>query len=195
LASLSVSKAPFRKLRIASIAIHSPHFDAHRKFCTALGKQRTEYSQKHAIILSMKTFTIIVSLFTAIAVSCCKDSTSNKGNPVDFITQIKPLLEKNCLSCHHSEVLAGELNLESRQMAFGKSEQGTFIVPGEPDLSLIYTATAALHGKQEDMMPPGGIQLTTKDRDLLHQWILEGAYWPEGEEGVLTPLKSHKGEA
>ena len=143
----------------------------------------------------MKISTITVSLFAAIAVSGCSQSESTKGKPVDFSTQIKPLFEKNCLSCHHSGVLAGMLNLESSQMAFGKSERGTFIAPGQPHLSLIYTITENLHGKQEDMMPPDGFQLSAEDRELLRLWILEGARWPDGEEGVLTPLQKHTGEA
>ena len=83
----------------------------------------------------------------------------------------------------------GGLSIESRASAFRKSDRGTYLVPGDPEASLIYSMTGQRHGKQEEVMPADGVLLTDKQRELLRRWIEEGAQWPEGKEGVLTPLK------
>ena len=35
--------------------------------------------------------------------------------PVDFVTQIKPLLQNRCVNCHHSGAVFGDLSLENRE--------------------------------------------------------------------------------
>jgi mono/diheme cytochrome c family protein len=112
---------------------------------------------------------------------------------VDFATEIRPLLETNCLACHQSEVLMGGFNIQSRDDAFGAADRGARIVPGNPDASLVYTMTAVRHGKQNETMPADGILLTEEQRALLRRWIEEGADWPTGEEGTLVPLKIQPG--
>ena len=111
---------------------------------------------------------------------------------VDFVSEVKPLLSSTCLICHHSETLLGGLNLESRKTAFGGGEGKPFIVPGEPDSSLLYLVTENPHGKRpafEKMPAMKDIFLSDEERDLLRRWIEQGADWPSGEEGWLKPLK------
>ena len=46
----------------------------------------------------------------------------------DFETEIVPILEANCLSCHNSHDAEGDLNLESRARALSNPDA---IVPGK----------------------------------------------------------------
>jgi hypothetical protein len=108
------------------------------------------------------------------------------------------LLSGKCLPCHHSGTLSGNLSLETRRTAFGGSGRGSFIVPGDPDSSLVYTLTDASHGKQgatETMPAVKGVTLSDDERELLRRWISEGAEWPEGEAGHLKPLDPKLNEA
>ncbi|MEZ5328538.1 MAG: c-type cytochrome domain-containing protein [Verrucomicrobiales bacterium] len=145
----------------------------------------------------MKCSLSILVTTTVLAVVGCSQSNTETDSiaPVDFAMDIRPLLETNCLACHHGEVSMGGLNLQYRDGAFAASDRGTSIVPGDPDSSLIYTMTAIRHGKQDEVMPADGVMLTEAQRKLLHRWIKEGAHWPAGEDGVLKPLTIQPGKA
>ena len=142
---------------------------------------------------------LVFALFgvsVGLAISSCTPSTPVASTAtIDFTKKIKPLLEANCLHCHHSETLLGGLNLESRQTAYRESERGIRIVPGNPDASLLYILTEQRHGEQEEVMPADGVLFSDEQRELLRKWIEEGANWPTGKEGVLVPLKVAPGEA
>src|SRR3954471_21556119 len=88
----------------------------------------------------------------------------------DFTTQIAPLLQKNCLSCHSS----GKVNLTSRQAMIDSK----VLNPGKPDRSSLYTSVAS------GSMPPSG-HLPEADVKLLRTWVDYGAQWAEG--GALAP--------
>lgn len=131
---------------------------------------------------------------SCVAISCAP-TEPDLVTTVDFASDIKPLLEANCLPCHHTETMFGSLNLESKSAALKPSGNRTLIVPGNPDASLIYTKTDSRHGKREDVMPADGILLDETQRKLLRDWIDQGANWPEGSEGTLAPLNIKPGEA
>ena len=94
---------------------------------------------------------VVVSILFGL-VACNKqtseDKPSGQDKKVSFATEVKPLLASTCVICHHSETLLGGLNLESRKTAFGGSDGRAFIVPGEPDSSLLYLVTENPHGKR-----------------------------------------------
>lgn len=121
-----------------------------------------------------------------------------QAESVSFENEVKPLLAGKCLPCHNSAALSGNLNLETRRTAFGGSERGSFIVPGDPDNSLVYTSTDASHGAEaatETMPAVKGVTLDEEERDLLRRWIASGAEWPEGAQGHLKPLDPRPNEA
>ncbi len=102
-----------------------------------------------------------------------------QGEPVDFVREIRPLLEKRCYSCHGAEKQKGGLRLDIKAAAFkGGEDHAPNILPGKPkDSSLI----KFVKGEQEDLvMPPKGERLTAEQTGLLSRWILEGAIWPDG---------------
>jgi formylglycine-generating enzyme required for sulfatase activity len=91
---------------------------------------------------------------------------------VDFETQIRPVLEKECLACHSERSGAGGVRLHTREAALA----GSAIVPGKPEASSVYRALELKPG-QPKAMPPGR-QLSPADRQLIRMWIAEGAPWP-----------------
>jgi hypothetical protein len=110
---------------------------------------------------------------------------------VDFGTQVKPLLQAQCVSCHHSGALFGNLNLENRELAFRNTANGVPIVPREPEKSLLYKVLT-LPESEGKAMPPTGHRIPQKDVELLRRWIQEGANWPDGPEGFIKPSVTDK---
>jgi hypothetical protein len=105
--------------------------------------------------------------------------------PVDFVKQVKPILADRCVECHNSETIFGELNLQSRELAFRKRKLAPAIVPGEPEKSMLYLALT-LPPKDKKAMPATGHRIPKDEASIIRQWIKEGAKWPEGKEGVVS---------
>jgi len=105
---------------------------------------------------------------------------------VDFVKQIKPILADRCVECHNSETLLGELNLQTRALAFEKRKAGPVIVPKSAEKSLLYLVLT-LPPKDKKAMPATGHRIPKDEVNLIRQWINEGASWPDGKEGAMTP--------
>jgi formylglycine-generating enzyme required for sulfatase activity len=105
---------------------------------------------------------LFVTVLTAVGLSAA----------VDFNAQIKPILVRECIACHGPERPAGSVQLDTRTAA----TKGSTLVPGKPDASLLYLMLELKPG-QPKAMPPGK-QLPQAERDLIKQWIAEGAVWP-----------------
>jgi formylglycine-generating enzyme required for sulfatase activity len=106
---------------------------------------------------------------------------------VDFKTQIQPLLTKQCAACHGSERPAGGVRVTDRASVL----KGGMVTPGKPDASLFYRVIELPAGTPK-AMPPGQ-QMPKAERDLIRQWIAEGAVWPEGVS-VAAPAGAAKDE-
>ncbi len=98
----------------------------------------------------------------------------------EFVRDVKPILEKYCLSCHGEEKPKGALRLTTRANSIKGGDKGTSLVPGKPDQSPIYTTTI-LPPDHDDVMPPKGEKLTKAETDILKNWITQNADWPESE--------------
>ncbi|MSU63333.1 MAG: hypothetical protein EXS31_13210 [Pedosphaera sp.] len=108
---------------------------------------------------------------------------------VNFVKDIQPILEFNCVSCHREGHAKGELRLDNKSDAFKSGENGPNIIPGRADKSKVYTSTAA--GPDDDkLMPPAkkGGPMPKDKIELIKDWINQGAPWPDGI--VLAPKKA-----
>jgi formylglycine-generating enzyme required for sulfatase activity len=102
-----------------------------------------------------------------------------QGAPkVDFATEVKPMLESTCLSCHGPEKPKGDLQLMTKALALKGGEKGPSLVVGKSAESPLYKTTV-LPPDHDDIMPPKGDPLTTWQTETLKRWIDEGADWPE----------------
>ena len=102
---------------------------------------------------------------------------------VDFVRDVKPILEHNCVSCHRADNDKGGIRLDTKAEAF-KSED--LIIPGNPDDSSLYWTTT-LPQDDELFMPPiknedKDYPLTDAEKKILFTWIEEGAKWPDDEK-------------
>jgi hypothetical protein len=99
-----------------------------------------------------------------------------QSEPIDFNTQVKPILNKRCIACHGGVKREANFSLLFRQEALAKAESGkTVIVPGDPSCSeFIHRITST---DPEIRMPYKKNPLTPDEVETLTQWIKEGAPW------------------
>ena len=99
---------------------------------------------------------------------------------VDFNREVLPILSDNCFKCHGPDEATREadLRLDTEAGAFADLGGGYFpIVAGDPAKSeMIYHIYAE---DEEDQMPPpdSELSLSASEKDLIRQWIAEGAEW------------------
>lgn len=134
----------------------------------------------------MKTSLYLLFGLSLVSFSAARAADAPK---VDFATQVKPLLTSRCVNCHHSGSMFGELSLENRTMAFKKRVNGPIILPGKPDSSMLYLVLK-LPAKNLKAMPAAGHRVTDTEINLIHDWIKQGAEWPEGKAGVIKPMRT-----
>jgi hypothetical protein len=61
---------------------------------------------------------------------------TTRQKPVDFTTQVKPIINKNCITCHGGVRQKGGFSLLFREEALAKLKSGKLaIIPGDPDHS------------------------------------------------------------
>jgi len=115
-----------------------------------------------------------------------KDLKLKQRRRIDFVTQVQPILETRCVSCHRGDEPDGGFSLETRALAFSSGDSGEAISPFAPEDSSLYTLTI-LERFDSSLMPPvsAGGRMEKSQTDLLKQWIEQGAIWPEDVK--LTP--------
>jgi hypothetical protein len=119
--------------------------------------------------------TIVVLVFWSL--TCLADPTTAQDNKIDFNRDVRPILSDNCFLCHGpaESTREADLRLDDREAAIDSGA----LLPGEPDDSEVI---ARLFADDEDiLMPPpsSNKQLTEKQRNILKQWVAEGAEYQE----------------
>ncbi|MDP4131442.1 MAG: c-type cytochrome domain-containing protein, partial [Bacteroidota bacterium] len=111
---------------------------------------------------------------------------STINHPVDYITQVKPILNKNCITCHGGVKRLSNFSLLFRSEALAKNKSGKpAIIPGDPDHSeMIRRLTLK---DPEERMPYKHDPLSTSDIDILRRWIKQGAKW--GDHWAYVTVK------
>ncbi|MFM7103872.1 MAG: c-type cytochrome domain-containing protein, partial [Verrucomicrobiota bacterium] len=106
---------------------------------------------------------------------------------IDFVRDIQPVFEFQCVACHREGHDKGDLRMDVAAEFF----KSAFIVPGDALASKVYTTTI-LAKDDDDLMPPAkkGGPLPPEKTDLIREWIDQGALWPEGL--VLQPRKAEE---
>ena len=100
--------------------------------------------------------------------------------PVDYVSEVKPLLAQHCVKCHGPEKQKGELRLDDRAWLLKGGESGEpSILPGDADTSRLIKLVKS--ADPDERMPPKGGALEAQQVELLARWIDEGAPWPEAE--------------
>lgn len=118
-------------------------------------------------------------LFPSLAVAALPVASVKHREPVDYPSEIAPMLKSSCTACHNKTTSKGGLNMETPDLMMKGGDSGTALVPGKARESLIFLS--ATHDESVDSeMPPKGNKvnapnLKPEQLALLMQWINEGA--------------------
>ena len=127
--------------------------------------------------MNRKTLTILTLTLSLNAIAAAA---------VDFVKDVQPILENNCVRCHNPKGTDFEngdtdFDLSTKQAAMDSG----YIKPGNAEKSKLYSTTV-LPDDAKKLMPPknkatGAIERITKaETETLKNWIVEGAKWPDG---------------
>lgn len=118
----------------------------------------------------------------AIIVTCLASNIA-LAEPVDFVRDVRPILQKYCYDCHAGDVRKSGLRLDVRSEAMQGGElYGKSILAGKPEKSPLWQFIA-----DEDadiQMPPEGPSPTSEEIAIVRRWIEQGAVWPDGVDKV-----------
>ena len=143
---------------------------------------------------------LLLSFMATSPVAIAQTPAPDKAALAFFENKIRPVLVKECYSCHSAETRSGiggmrkggkgGLNLDTREGLLKGGDSGTAIVPGKPTESLLIKA---MHGDGVDEMPPKGKLAPDVIADF-EKWVKMGAPDPrEGKAVAVTGLDIAKG--
>jgi hypothetical protein len=120
-----------------------------------------------------------VILATAVSLASC-----GSGRQVDYSSEVKPILNKHCISCHGGVKQNGGFSVLFREEALGKTKSGRpAIIPGDPEHSEFIRR---LHSKDpKERMPYKTAPLSKEEISILTRWVEQGAQW--GEHWAYVP--------
>ena len=138
----------------------------------------------------MKTFTIVASsiLLCGNVFGAGLDVKEVKRDkPIDFQSEILPMLRSNCLACHNRTRSKGDVILETPADIRKGNDDGSFVEPGKAEDSFLFTIAAHL---DDPVMPPaknkvGAKNMKPDELGLLKLWIEQGA---KGEMRAAAPV-------
>ena len=136
------------------------------------------------ILTRMRSTSPLFLAATALAIGIAPSTASAE---VDYLREVKPILQKRCYACHGVLKQQSNLRLDTVvSMRKGGESGDDVIVPGKPDESLLYRVVSGSAGFR---MPPEneGSPLEPDELKLLRAWIVEGANAPDDEEPQLDP--------
>ncbi|MEM7232872.1 MAG: PSD1 and planctomycete cytochrome C domain-containing protein [Planctomycetota bacterium] len=136
----------------------------------------------HRLVLSFVLSSLLLPALIA------EDETS-RAALLYFESEIRPLLARECYSCHSARAkeVKGGLRLDTRAGLLRGGESGAAVAPGDPAASLLFKAV-----RYQDLEMPPRRRLSARDVAKLEKWIRIGAPFPKGsgEEEPAPAVKS-----
>jgi mono/diheme cytochrome c family protein len=135
----------------------------------------------------MKSFRQI-SMATAAWIAVLQGGLPMAGAASPFEDTVRPILEKNCFSCHGPEKQKSGYRLDVKSIALtGGEGHAPNIIPGNAAASPLMKF---ISGADQDLiMPPKGPPLSPAEIETVRAWIEAGAPWPDSASvPVSDPL-------
>jgi hypothetical protein len=127
----------------------------------------------------MRFFTLYRRVALTASVIFAAAAGISADEPIDYVRQVKPLLERHCYSCHGPEKQESGLRVDSRAGLIEGGNSGPAIVPGKPQESLLLQA---IRGQNDlTQMPDEAPPLAEADIQVFSRWIEGGAVAPADE--------------
>ncbi len=106
---------------------------------------------------------------------------------VDFVKDVKPILEASCVKCHGRGKAKGGFQLDTRETTLRDSDSGPSIRPGNSRESYLIHLVSALD--PDEIMPEKGSRLTSEQVGILRAWIDQGVKW---DPAVTFAREAHR---
>ncbi|MES2648452.1 MAG: DUF1553 domain-containing protein [Bacteroidota bacterium] len=111
---------------------------------------------------------------------------SNKRK-IDFVSEVKPIINKQCISCHGGVKQQAGFSLLFREEALAKTESGRpAIIPGNPAQSELMRRIT--NKDPEERMPYKHDPLSKQEIAIFRDWIKQGAEW--GQHWAYASVKA-----
>jgi mono/diheme cytochrome c family protein len=134
---------------------------------------------------------LIVALLLAGSASAVHGAAPATPTPVDFVRDVRPILQKHCYECHGAEKQKSALRLDIKSEALrgGDAYGPNLIAKKSAESPLIQLITSK---DPDERMPPDAEPLSAAEIALLTRWIDEGAVWPDGVDlAKLVDRRDH----
>lgn len=124
----------------------------------------------------LKKKILFASGFTLVVITLIIFSLFSSEKQIDFNSQVKPILNKKCISCHGGVKQQGGFSVLFREEALAKTKSGKpAIIPGNPEESEFIKRLKS--NDPEERMPYKHPALNNDEIDILSGWIKQGAKW------------------
>ena len=123
-------------------------------------------------------------LLTTLLVGLLTPALADKLPAVDYLRDVKPVLQARCYACHGAQKQQSDLRVDTAAAIHAGGESGSAIVPGNAAESLI---VAAVTGNGMERMPKEGQPLSDEQIAKLRAWIDAGAPAPPDEKPAADP--------
>lgn len=113
---------------------------------------------------------------SSVNVSKAQNEAAAANGAPTYATDVAPILKQKCVSCHGRFLPQKGLRLHSREAIFEGGDNGPVLIPGNPQVSPLYTALN-LPTIDPRHMPPvaGGQPLSAAEIATIRGWIAGGA--------------------
>ena len=128
--------------------------------------------------------------FWLIAVDAGEQPRVSSARPVDYTSQVKPILTEHCVTCHGAAKPRGGLRLDTAAAAMAGGKGGPAVIPGKGAQSPLIEALRS--DGASDRMPLNRPPLPAEaEIKLIEAWIDQGARATPGEKPRVPPAKLH----
>lgn len=127
---------------------------------------------------------ITYSILLLFAIGLTYYFMTGKEEPIDYSTQVKPIINKHCISCHGGVKKNGGFSLLFQEEAMADTKAGhPAILPGDPENSPLIQRIK--ESDPELRMPYQKPPLTKQEIRIMEDWVRQGAKW--GEHWAYIP--------
>jgi hypothetical protein len=119
---------------------------------------------------------------TAVLLSHCQ----LRADEIDYLRDVKPLLERKCYACHGALAQESGLRLDTAAFMRAGGDSGPVVDLADVEESLLLERVMA--DPDAGRMPPEGEPLTKDQIELIRNWLRAGAAAPDDEAPQTDPL-------
>ena len=107
------------------------------------------------------------------------------GRGVDFTTDVVPVLQRRCFSCHAGPTPVSGHRLDVLDEVLSRTR------PGDVERSLLWQRVSTTDPTMRMPPPSEGEGLSVAERDILRRWISAGVSWDSGRFPPSVPQTDH----